>query len=338
MVKNILYKAKEMFTDNNSMMAYKIRQKSKAFILSLLKAVFLAGVCFIIFYPVLVMISKAVMNRVDIFDDSVILIPRHFTLLNFKVASMLMFYPTALFNSLTLSVSCTILQIASCILAGYAFGRYPSRIKNALFILVIVTIIIPPQLVMLPLFIQFQSFDIFGILKHELGHSVNMINTYYPFWMLSVTANGCKNGLFIFIFRQSFRNMPKELEDASMVDGCNSFKTFKNIMLPNSVTSIVTVALFSFVWQYNDVIYTRIFAPTMKVLPMMYVNLERLTNPVMKYIGMNSSDSSSILIQLYIPILKCAGVLMILAPVIVIFLIFQRYFVESIERSGITGQ
>ena len=320
---------------NTSIQSYKLKKTSKSTLISVIKAAYIIGFCFIILYPILTMISKAFMSRTDILDNSVILIPRNFTLENFKIASMLMEYPNTLLNSLVLSVVCTMLQLMACLMAGYAFGRYASKMKNILFGFVILTIIIPPQLVMLPMFMQFRFFDILGIFKTVLGQPVNLIDSFYPFWFLSITANGCKNGLFIFIFRQFFRNMPKEIEEASMVDGAGSFRTFFTIMLPNAVTSIVTVALFSFVWQYNDVMYSTIFLPTKKVLPLVYHSLERFTTEVLNYMGASSTDIS---MNLYVPIVKCTGVLLMLAPVMIIYFIFQRYFIESVERSGITGQ
>jgi multiple sugar transport system permease protein len=185
------------------------------------------------------------------------------------------------------------------------------------------------------MYMQFRFFDIFGIIKMFSGKELDLIGTFSPFWLLSMTATGCKNGLFIFIFRQFFKNMPKEIEEAAMVDGAGAFKTFSGIMLPNAVTPMVTVALFSFVWQYNDVVYSTVFMPFGKLLPLLYRNLERLTTQVYSLLGLTGDDLTMIF---YIAIIKSAGVLMMLAPVILIFLIFQRFFVESVERSGITGQ
>jgi multiple sugar transport system permease protein len=89
------------------------------------------------------------------------------------------------------------------------------------------------------------------------------------------------------------------------------------------------------VWQYNDVVYSTVFMPFGKLLPLLYRNLERLTAQIYSLLGLSGDDLTMVF---YIAILKSAGVLMMLAPVILIFLIFQRYFVESVERSGITGQ
>lgn len=303
----------------------------------LARMVFAVGFSFIILYPVLNMLSRAFMSPVDLYDNTILWLPRHVTMDNFKVVISVMNYGKSLFNSIWLTILITSLQTVSCLMAGYGFARYDFRFKKLLFACVILTLIIPPQLVMLSTYMHFRFFDIFGIIRLITGkNGVNLLDTPLPSLLLAATANGIKNGLFIFLFRQFFRGMPKETEEAAIVDGAGAVRTFAQIMVPGAVTCIVTVVLFSVVWQWNDVFFSSMFFKDFKVLPLMYQNLVSMgnteilnTNPVLaKY-------------NLYDPVIRSnfssTGVLMIILPLLLFFLFMQRYFVESIERSGLVG-
>lgn len=301
---------------------------------TLMRIVFLCGFCYIILYPVILMISRGVMDRIDLVDNEVILIPKHFTWENFKVAAMLLDYGESLKNTAFVTVTCTICSVATCLLTGYAFGRFDFPGKNLLFGVVLFTVVVPPQLIMIPLYMRFKSFDIAGIIKAVSGDSANLLNTFWPFIILSLSGMGIKSGIFIYLFRQFFKGMPKELEEAAMVDGANTFTVFYRIMLPNARTIIVTVVLFSLVWQYNDIVFSQLFLTTQRVLPMQYVNLERFTSAVLEYLGFAAGD---VQVGLYTPLVQSAGALLILGPLLIMFLILQKFFVESVERSGIVG-
>lgn len=141
--------------------------------------------------------------------------------------------------------------------------------------------------------------------------------------MLSVTANGFKNGLYIYILRQYFTNVPNVLEEAAYIDGCNIFKTFYKIMLPGAMPMLITVFLFSFVWQWNDYYYTVILAPN---LPTLTMNIYGLTSTLLGGAGSYWQE-----------IVKAPQTLMMMVPLIILYIFTQRYFVESIEKSGIVG-
>jgi multiple sugar transport system permease protein len=177
---------------------------------------------------------------------------------------------------------------------------------------------------MIPLYLTYRYFDLFGLIGLFTGKdSVNLIDTFWPFLISSGTAMGLKNGLYIYIFRQFFRGIPKEIEEAALVDGAGVIRTFYRIMLPNAVPAIVTVLLFSFVWQWNDSYYVSLFLSKVKVLSTglmgMGVAIGGEPDPV------------------YFSILMNTGVLLSMAPLIILYLFVQRYFVESVERTGLVG-
>ncbi len=207
------------------------------------------------------------------------------------------------------SILIAVLQVFICGLAGYGFGRFKFRGNGLLFGLVIMELLVPPQTMMIPLYIRFRFF--YG--------NLNLINTYWPIIILALTGLGIRNGLYIFMFRQTFRNMPKELEEAAIIDGCNAFQTFYKVMLPNSFSMMVTVFLISFAWQWTDTTYTQLF--------------QRSTNLLANMTSFVDGGEEAIMVLQYN---NTAAVLCVL-PVMLVYLIGQRFFIQGVARAGITG-
>ena len=153
---------------------------------------------------------------------------------------------------------------------------------------------------------------------------VSLINSPAPFILLSVTALAFKSGLYIYMLRQFFVNMPRELEESAFIDGCGNFKTFYRIMLPNAIPIIITVLLFSFVWQYNDYNYSIVLAPDLPTMPMKILALQR------KMALMANMSETAFLSQS--PLF-----LLLVTPLLILYIFTQRFFVESVTRSGIVG-
>ena len=318
----------------------KLKTRVRQWSWAIIRTIFVLGFCYIILYPVLIMLSKAFMHIVDIYDSTVILIPKHFTFMNIRLAGMMINYPVALKNSLILATVVTALQTAACMVVGYGFARFKFRFRGLLFGLVIFTIVVPPQLIMVSIYLHFRFFDILGIVQAINNalkidqKGVNLLDTFWPFFLLAITAQGIKNGLFVYIFRQFFRNMPKETEEAALVDGAGVFRTFGQIMLPDALTAVITVALFSFVWQYNDQTYAQLFLKNTKVLPMTYEYLGQFSTELSAYSGLTLQQRSN---TIYIAMLRSTGVFIMMLPPCILYAFMQRYFVQSIERTGVVG-
>ena len=219
----------------------------------------------IIMYPIFNMLSVGLRPVEQMSDPMVVWIPRSLTLENIKTAWDSMNYGTAAINSLVIALGASLLTLLSCSLAGYGFARYKFKGINLLFSLVIFTIIVPPQTTLIPKYLQFWQFDFFGlgrIIKFLTGQlfSVNLLGTYFTMFIPAVFGMGIRGGLFIYIFRQFFKGMPKELEEAAYIDGCGAFKNFFYIMLPNAKGAYLTVFIFSIVWYWNDYINNQIIS------------------------------------------------------------------------------
>lgn len=301
---------------------------------SLVRGVIIMGICFLIIYPTLVKMSVSIMSQGDLFDQTVRYVPKNFTLDNFRTAWRHLNYPVALLNSFQLSSFTSIMQLISCTLIGYGFARFKFKGRNLLFAMVLVTLIVPPQTIMIPLFLHFRFFDIFGIIEAVTGNrGVNLLDSYWPFILMSLTGMGLRNGLYIYIIRQFFRGMPKELEEAAYVDGAGLLRTFYTIMLPSALPAMLTVFLFSFVWQWNDTFYSNLFLQSLRVLPTALSGLaDSIGQAYYWETGIRAQISPAVR-SMY----NNTGSLMVVVPLIIIYGIAQRHFVESIERSGIVG-
>lgn len=300
---------------------------------SIVRGVIIIGICFTILQPLFVKLSVSFMSERDLYDSSVQYVPNHFTLDNYKMAVKGMDYWRSLLRTAGLSAGVAFLQLCSCMLTAYGFARFRFPFKKLLFGCVILTLIVPPQIIMLPLFMHFRFFDIFGIFHVLTGGPVSLLDSYWPFIIQAVTCTGFKNGLFIYMLRQFFKGMPRELEEAAFVDGCSKLKTFIRIIVPSAVPMMVTIFLFGFVWQWTDSFYTSLYLKTANVIP---VALDSLAASVYNEYG-NFGGSMNFISPGFVSMMNNTGTILAIVPLLILYLICQKYFVEGIERSGIVG-
>ena len=298
------------------------------FIWALLRYVLLVGISFIIIYPFITKISASFMSPSDFTDTTVKLIPRNPSLDQWVFIIKENKYWQALFNTARISVLCGVIQTLICAIIGYGFAKFKFKGRGILFIAVIITMLIPHDTLLLSMFMKFRYFDFFGIINAIFGQSLNLINTEWPLYILSLTGLAFKNGLYIFIFRQFYKGIPDELEEAAYIDGTGVFETFFRIILPLSVPMMTTVFMFSFSWQWTDTFYTASPFFTASSEPLL-TNIVNKIPPSLRidYAATTLWESA---------ITNTSGLLVIL-PLFIIFLFAQRSFVEGIERSGIVG-
>ncbi|MFW6287952.1 MAG: carbohydrate ABC transporter permease [bacterium] len=306
------------------------KTKAKKILVSILRAILILGISYIILLPLMTKFSNSVMAVRDLYDQSVKWIPRNFTFEHYRMVWEHMRYPTAFFNTFSLTLLVSVLQLLSCTIVGYGLARFDFRGKNIIFGLVIFTLIVPPQMIMIPLYLNLRFFNLFGLLGEG---GVNLIGGLWPFILTSITANGLRNGLFIYIMRQFFKGMPLELEEAAYIDGAGLFKTFTKIMLPGAVPGLIIVFLFAFVWQWNDYFFTTLFLGGGNYLPMA---LEAVADEIIRAIN-GGGGATPLEGDQYMSILDNTGMLLVIAPLLLLYSFMQRYFIESVERSGIVG-
>jgi multiple sugar transport system permease protein len=310
---------------------YKKRKIARDAFISVVRFILLFGLCFLIIQPILNKISVSFMTESDLYDPVVINIPAHFTTENYKLAAEIMSYKEAFRNSMIVSLTIGFLQVLVCTFVGYGFARYEFPFKNFWFVCVLLMIIIPPQVISTSLYLHFRFFDFLGIFKLLTGDTINLRGSILPYYLMSAGCMGLKNGLYIYLIRQFFRNIPKELEEAAYVDGCGTLKTFFIIMLPDARPILTSCFLFSFVWQWTDGFYSSMFLGTTKLVS---TSLSRIVDSlaayIMRILGLKTSLSVA-----YSNCILSTGTLMIILPLIILYLFAQRGFVESLSSTGI---
>jgi len=293
---------------------------AKKFVWMFFRFMLLLGISFVILFPFISYISSSLMSDADLIDKTVMFIPRTPTFENFRFVIRNTNYFEALRNTSLISLMSAVLQTVTCMLVGYGIARFKFRGRQLIFIFVVMTMMIPPQTILIPLYMNFRFFNFMGLFT-----GLNLMDTFWPLFILSITGLGFKNGLFIFVFRQFFKGVPEELEEAAYVDGASVSKTFLKIMVPISIPIITTVFLFVISWQWTDTFYSDIFFGRVKVLSSTIFSLEH--GPEYGYYA--GTMKSSVIIN--------TASLLLLTPLILVYTLAQKKLIQGIERSGIVG-
>lgn len=302
------------------------------------RLILLIGVSYVILFPFYSKIASSFMSPDDFMDVTVNLIPKYPTLDTYRAIITENGYLKALLNTFILSGSCALIQTFVCSLVGYGFAKFKFKFNKLFFFLVVFTMIIPHSTLQLSMFMEFRYFDVLSIVNLLGGGvvdwiklidttSLNLINTYWPLWILSATALAFKNGLYIFMLRQFFSGIPDELEESAAVDGAGVFRTFVQIVLPNAIPMMITVFMFAFSWQWTDNFYTDLFYTTSG--PTLMPDIVTIPTSLSLQISAGGDFYTT-------AITNTCG-LLILVPLILIYIFAQKYIIQGIERSGITG-
>ena len=328
------------------------RRKTGEKLVAILRGFIFFGLSFIIVFPIFQEISLAFRDPLDLNNKLVNWIPENFSLFNVKISIILLNYWKALWNNVKVSTISTVCQLFATSLAGYALSRLKFKGSNIIFWLLMLTLIVPPQAVSLSRTFYLGSFDIFafgnhhGLFEKLLGHTLKLKGTgkTIVFYITSLTGQGIRAALFIFLFRQFFRGIPVELEESAQIDGAGVVRTFISVMLPNARGVITTVALFAFVWQWNDVYYTSMYEVSGDTYPMLTAKLVTMSERVAalilqpQYVNIVKTIGEGITKNaLFTETLLNTAALLIMTPLLIAYLFVQRLFIEGVERSGIVG-
>lgn len=270
------------------------------------------------------------MSERDLYDSTVIVIPKNVTLSNYQLTATLLSYGKALFNSCWVGILVSLIQVSVCALAGYGFARFDFPLKRFWFFCVILVIVIPPQTISTSLYLHFRFFDVFGIFKRLTGQAINLRSSMAPYLLMSLGCMGLKNGLYIFMIMQYFRGFPYELEEAAYVDGCSPLMTFMRIMVPGAKPILSSCFLFAFVWQWTDSLYTTLF---LGKIPLLSNQIAGLGERLQSYLTLTMGEI--MVTQAYTQAIISTGVIMTVMPLMLIFVLVQKEFVESLASSGI---
>lgn len=336
MMTDILKRKPKKELTENELYNLKVQRKKKTakimdIAFKIFRAILIIGICYYVLYPLIAKIFSSFMAEQDLYDTTVGLIPKTWTFKNYKLVFDGLDYPMAFLNTLLLTLLVTVLQMASCTLVGYGFARYKFPLKKLLFAIVIIILVIPPTTIIIPMYLNFRFFDVLGIIGlFNGGKGLNLDGTVWSMVVMSITCMGFKNGLYIYMIRQFYRGVPKELEEAALIDGAGHFRTFLSVMLPSAKPILTVVAMFSIVWQWTDVFYNQWF--------MRGANL--LSNKLLSVgssIALDLYGAGGTLDTGYTNIIISTGTILVIIPIVIFYVIGQKQFVEGIERSGIVG-
>lgn len=298
----------------------------KKFLVTLLRVLILVGVGYTILAPVIGMAVNSIASTEDLYNPMMFLFPKYPTWEKYALVIKRMGYFATMARDLLYTVSLTAIQVFVCSMVGYGFARFNFKFKGLLFAGVVLMITIPAHTIMLPLYMTFKSFDPFGIVTALKG-TPGVMGTVVPMFLMTILGCGVRSGLYIYIFNQFFRGLPKEIEEAAFVDGAGVWYTYFRIMLVNAMPAVITVAVFSLVWQFNDTFYAKLFLISENVV---------ISKKISSLAGVLANQDKILNVSIQQQHVN-AGILLVVLPILILYLILQKRFIEGVERSGIVG-
>ena len=261
---------------------------------------------FIMIYPLLWKVFSSFKPTQTIFATASQMIPTEWTLDNYITGwKGLQRYTFGTFfaNSFIIAMGATIGTLLSSSVVAYALQRLNFGLKKVLFACVLSTMMLPAQILMIPQYLWFSN--------------LGWVGTYYPmilpYWF-------AVQGFFVYLIMNFIGGIPKELDEAAKIDGCSYYGIFARIILPLVVPSLITCAIFSFIWRWDNFLSALLYVRSVKMYPVAMA-LKTFTDPT------SSSDYGAMF----------AMSTLSLVPITIIFMIFQKSLVEGIASSGIKG-
>ena len=294
----------------------------KSVLYSIFRLIILLAVSYIIIYPLLYMLSSALKTASAFQDPGVLWIPKVLTSANFKNAIEAMNFKNALFSTLRLEVVSAVIETAACAVTAYGLARFNFPGKKLITVMLVFLIVVPSQMLVIPMTVNFSQLDFFGILK-ALGTVTgkelrpNILDTSWCFYLPSLFSVGLRSGILIYIYHQFFLGLPKELEEAAWIDGSAPPRTFLCIALPSSTVAVITVFVLSLVWHWNDYYLAVMYTSENFPLAVSLASLPQKLSLLGIWPG-NILNTTGVM----------AGCVMFVTPILLFYLILQRKFIK----------
>ena len=319
------YTEKDTFINKNPTVK-KIRKKlmgrkgTDGWVFRLFVYLLIASVAFTFLYPFIYLALTSLQSPEDIIDATVGLVPRTIYFENYVKAFKTIGFFTALEGSIRISLLPALAQVFSTALIGYGFARFDFKLKKLVVVIILFTFIIPAPVLMIPTYLMYRDLGILG----------NVGSFIYP----ALFGQGLKSTIFIMIFYQFFNTIPKVLDEAARVDGAGPIRVFLRVTLPLAVPAVVVVFLFSFVWYWNETYLTGLYIDGARTLPL---QLSRFAASFREQFG-NVDPNAEDFVDRINEAIYMAGTLISILPLLLMYFGLQKWFVESVDRSGITGE
>ena len=296
----------------DNLAAKKRKNKAAKIVIAIFRTILIFGLCYVILKPFLIKILLGFFGKTDMLDATVKYIPKNWSIYYWQWAWKHLKLSTAGVNSLVLALGSSLLQVFVSVFVGYGLARFKFKGNTLLFGGVIATLLIPPQIYSTAQYLTFAKI-------------IPIRNTYIPVYLLAILGLTVKEGLYIYLMREFFKGMPKDLENAAYVDGASVMRTFFTVMLPNAFNMMITVFLFAFSWQWTDYSFETTYMPEITTLPM---TLYQRTFLLHKQTTEDTVGTN---------IARGCGIMIIIAPLVILAIVCQKFLVKSISQSGLAN-
>lgn len=291
--------------------------------------IFLITIAYVFVYPIMKMISISFMSSSDLVNPEVIWLPKTFTFRNYVVSWVLLNGSVSLFNSLMYSTILAVLQTLVSAITGFAFARYEFRGKKILYTILMLSFIIPIPILLITQYNFFSSF----YTKIQWTGDGKGLNTYASQIIMAFFGQGVNSAILILIFVNFFKMIPTDLYEAGKIDGANPLQLFWHITIKLSFSTIVVVFLFSFVWNWNETYVTSVFVGD--GVELFTSQLGKLqSNSSIRVSSGRQEGTEVTLDEAY----RMAATVISIIPLLILYFVGQKSFVEGIEKTGITGE
>lgn len=279
------------------------KEKTITYCLKLLRAIMILGLLFIILLPFLEIFINSIKSSSDSVNPYVYWIPEHPTLRKIISTYRSLTANNAFYNSLVISFVTAILQIFATALAGYSFARLKFKGSNIIFWIIICSLFIPTESLNTARTLFYTFHPLFKI---------QLIGSRYSIYIMTILGMGYFSPIFIYIFRQYFKNISNDILEQAQIDGANNIQTFFKIVLPSARGGVLTCGILTFVWTYNDTYFPSFFNFSNNDIYLLSTSLSngRFRNP-------------------------STSALMMIIPLLIIYIFINKYLIDSIQKTAI---
>jgi len=276
----------------------------------------LVGVGFVFLFPLIYMIAVSFKSLSDLLNFTVNLVPTSLYLGNYRRYFEVINYFPRLLETIYIAVVPSVLQTSIAAVIGYGFARFNFLGKKFLLGLVLATFIIPPQVIIIP--------------QHILFNNLGILESIMAYALPAAFGQGINSAIFILIFYQTFRLIPKALEEAAQLDGAGHLTIFFRVAVPLAGSAAIIAFLFTFVWYWNETFLAAIYFrnASLTTLPLQLQRFVESFNELFaRQPDVNVNEG-----------VEMAGTFLTILPLLILYFIMQRWFVESVDKSGIAGE
>ena len=270
---------------------------------------------YIYLYPVLFMLVNSFMSVDDLINPGIKWIPTTLQYSNYERAMAVLQIPDAIFGTVGYVLKVSLSVTISSAIIGYGFAKFNFPLKKIMFALMLATFILPSQVTMVANMLIFKN--------------LGLMSTQNAMILPAIFGQGINAAIYILIFYQFFKTIPGVLMESAEIDGASQTRVFLKIAIPLAIPSFIIVFLFSFVWYWNETFVTALYVGGQVTLPLK-LQAFRASYATLFPPGSPGSELNEAILL--------AGNMITILPLLVLYFVAQRYFTESIDRTGITGE